>query len=254
MRFGLCTDIRNVKMVAESGFDYIDGKLNQIAAFSDEEFSSVLSLMETTPLRMERASLLYPKTMALLGREYDEKAMIRYLEKAFGRMNELSCPLVVFGSGKSRMLPEGMKWKDGFLALVSVTQLTADIAADYGIDIAIETLNRSETNMINTLTEGAALQAVVNRRNVGLLADAYHMRKEGEDMRRIILCSPLMHTHIALKEGRAFPREECAEVEEFFDALKESGYDGTMSIEGKSENVEEDSVASLKVLRNYDRR
>lgn len=254
MRFGLCTDIRNVKMVEKCGFDYIDGKLNQIAAFSDEEFSSVLSLMETTPLKMERASLLYPKTMALLGDEYDEKAMREYLEKAFKRMNELLCPLVVFGSGKSRMLPEGMKWTEGFLTLVRVTQLTADIASDYGVDIAIETLNRSETNMINTLTEGAALQAVVGRKNVGLLADAYHMRKEGEDMNKIIYCSPLMHTHIALKEGRAFPVEECAEVEEFFDMLKKSGYDGTMSIEGKSENVEEDSVKALTVLRKYDRR
>ena len=254
MRFGLCTDIRNVKMVEKCGFDYIDGKLNQIAAFSDEEFSSVLSLMETTPLKMERASLLYPKTMALLGDEYDEKTMREYLEKAFERMNELSCPLVVFGSGKSRMLPEEMKWTEGFLTLVRVTQLTADIASDYGVDIAIETLNRSETNMINTLTEGAALQAVVGRKNVGLLADAYHMRKEGEDMNKIIYCSPLMHTHIALKEGRAFPVEECAEVEEFFDMLKKSGYDGTMSIEGKSENVEEDSVKALTVLRKYDRR
>lgn len=253
MRFGLCTDIRNVKMVEGCGYDYIDGKLNQIAAFSDGEFEEVLALMKSSSLKMERASLLYPKTMALLGKDYDEKAMVGYLEKAFGRMNSLSCPLVVFGSGKSRMLPEGMKWTDGFLSLVKVTQLTADIAAKYGIDIAIETLNRSETNMINTLTEGAALQAVVAKKNVGLLADAFHMRKEGEDMSKIISCSPLMHTHIALKEGRAFPTEMSDEVEEFFAVLKTAGYDGTMSIEGKSEKVEEDSVKALEVLRKYDR-
>ncbi len=254
MRFGLCTDIRNVKMVEKCGFDYIDGKLNQIAAFSDEEFEDVLSLMAASPLGMERASLLYPKTMSLLGSGYDEEAMVGYLRKAFGRMNALSCPLVVFGSGKSRMLPEGMKWTEGFLSLVKVTQLTADIASEYGIDIAIETLNRSETNMINTLTEGAALQAVVARSNVGLLADAFHMRKEGEDMNKIVSCSPLMHTHIAIKEGRAFPTEMCQEVEEFFSVLRKAGYDGTMSIEGKSEKVEEDSVKALEVLREYDRR
>ncbi len=254
MRFGLCTDIRNVKMVEKCGYDYIDGKLNQIASFSDEEFAAVLSLMASSSLRMERASLLYPKTMALIGSLYDEKAMVEYLRKAFGRMNALSCPLVVFGSGKSRMLPEGMKWTDGFLELVKVTQLTADIASEYGISIAIETLNRSETNMINTLTEGAALQAVVNRRNVGLLADAFHMRKECEDMKKIVSCSPLMHTHIALKDGRAYPTEKSEEVEEFFAVLGKVGYDGTMSIEGKSENVEEDSVKALSVLREYDRR
>ncbi len=253
MRFGLCTDIRNVKMVESCGFDYIDGKLNQIAAFTDEEFSSVLSLMASSSLKMERASLLYPKSMALIGKDYDEKAMGEYLNAAFKRMNALSCPLVVFGSGKSRMLPREMAWRDGFLSLVHVTQLTADIASSYGIEIAIETLNRSETNMINTLTEGAALMAVVNRPNVGLLADAYHMRKEGEDMEKIIYCSPLMHTHIALKDGRAFPSQKCEEVEEFFAVLKKSGYDGTMSIEGKSDNIEEDSVRALEVLREYDR-
>ncbi len=254
MRFGLCMDIRNVKTAEKCGFDYVDGKLSQIASFSDEEFDDVLSLMKTSSLRMERASLLFPKTMELIGSGYDEKAVTSYLEKAFERMNALSCPLVVFGSGKSRMLPPSMKWTDGFLSLVKVTQLTADIASGYGIDIAIETLNRSETNMINTLTEGAALEAVVHRSNVGLLADAYHMRKEGEDMSKIISCSPLMHTHIALREDRAYPTEMCDEVEEFFDVLKKAGYDGTMSIEGKSGNTEEDSVKSLKVLREYDRR
>ncbi len=254
MRFGLCTDIRNVKMVEKCGFDYIDGKLNQIASFSDEEFDSVLSLMASSSIKMERSALLFPKTMALLGEGYSEEETVRYLEKAFERMKALECPLVVFGSGKSRMLPPGMRWTDGFTSLVSVTQLTADIASSYGVDIAIEPLNRSETNMINTLSEGAALEAVVNRKNVGLLADAFHMRKEGEDMSRIVCYSPLMHTHIALKEGRAYPTEQSREVEEFFEYLKKSGYDGTMSIEGKSDNVELDSLRALDVLREYDRR
>ena len=35
MRFGLCTDIRNVKDVQEVGFDYIEGKLNQFALWSE---------------------------------------------------------------------------------------------------------------------------------------------------------------------------------------------------------------------------
>ena len=75
MRFGLCTDIRNVREVQEAGFDYIEGKLNQFALWSEEEFEKTLELFASSSISMETCSLLLPKTMAVLGPEYDEKAM-----------------------------------------------------------------------------------------------------------------------------------------------------------------------------------
>ena len=251
MRFGLCTDIRNVREVQEAGFDYIEGKLNQFALWSEEEFEKTLDLFASSSISMETCSLLLPKTMAVLGPEYDEKALLSYLDTAFSRMDRLSCSLVVFGSGKSRNIPQGMTMQEGFLALSEVTRLIGRKAKEHGISIAIEPLNRSESNIINTLSEGAALQAVVGLDNVGLLADAYHMRKEEENMEKILLSAPLLHTHIALKEGRAYPTEKCGEVEEFFRMLKASGYNGRMSIEGKSEDWKADSVKALEVLRSY---
>ena len=106
--------------------------------------------------------------------------------------------------------------------------------------------------MINSLTEGAALALEANEPNVGLLADLYHMAKEGEDMHRIPLVSPLMHTHIALLEGRKYPVEKREEVVSFFSYLKEAGYDGRMSIEGSSDDWIKDSELSLKTLRELD--
>ena len=253
MRFGLCTDIKNVKEVEQLGFDYIDGKLNQIALLEEEEFESILKLFKNQRLRMERAALLLPKTLSVMGDAYNEKQLRDYLSVAFDRMDKLGCNLVVFGSGKSRNFPPSMRWQDAFLSLVNVTKLIGEIALEHSIEIAIEPLNREETNMINTLCEGAALQAEVNMKNVGLLADSYHMRKEGEDLKRIIYCSPLVHTHIAMKEGRRYPTEAKAEVREFFSVLKEVGYDGTMSIEAKSDDWKSDSIKALKVLRDLAR-
>ncbi|MGN1164604.1 MAG: sugar phosphate isomerase/epimerase family protein [Candidatus Ornithospirochaeta sp.] len=251
MKFGLCTDIRNVIEVQEAGFDYIEGKLNQFALWPEEEFQNALSLFDSSSIKMEAASLLLPKTMKAIGSGYDEDGLMSYLDTAFSRMDELSCSLVVFGSGKSRMLDEGERWQDGFLSLVEVTRKIGLKAKEHGISIAIEPLNRSETNMINTLSEGAALEAVVALDNVGLLADAYHMRKEEEEMERILRCSPLLHTHIALKEGRGYPVEKSEEVEEFFRVLKTAGYDGRMSIEGKSDDWKSDGRKALEVLRSY---
>ena len=83
MRFGLCTDIRNVKDVQEVGFDYIEGKLNQFALWSEEEFESVLELFSSSSIKMETTSLLLPKTMKVIGKEYNEKELLSYLDAAF---------------------------------------------------------------------------------------------------------------------------------------------------------------------------
>lgn len=250
MRFGLCTDIRNVKEVEAAGYDYIDGKLNQFALWSEEEFSSVLRLFGGSRIRMERCALLFPKSMQVIGDAYDENAMRSYLDTAFSRMDRLGCKLVVFGSGKSRNIPEGMRWQDAWKQLMKVTRTMGEIAAGHGIDVAIEPLNRAETNFINSLAEGAALQADVDLPNVGLLADAFHMWQENEDMNRIVSCAPFMHTHIALRGSRAYPTEATDEVRQFFGLLKQAGYDGTLSIEGKSDDWKNDSVKALATMRN----
>lgn len=249
MRFGLCADIRNVLEVQAAGYDYIDGKLNQFALWSQEEFDQVLELFRKADIRMERCALLFPKSMVVIGEQYDEKAMRAYLDVAFTRMNALGCDLVVFGSGKSRLVPAPMRWQDAYRQLVEVTGIVGDVASKYGIKVAIEPLNRAETNLINSLAEGAALQADVNLPNVGLLADAYHMWQENEDMSRILTCAPFMHTHIAMKGTRFYPTEATDEVKEFFGLLRQSGYDGTMSIEGKSDDWKADSAKALEVMR-----
>lgn len=249
MRFGLCADIRNVLEVQDAGYDFIDGKLNQIALWSREEFDQTLELFKKARIKMERCSLLFPKSMVIIGRQYEEKAMRDYLEVAFSRMNALCCDMVVFGSGKSRFVPEGMSWQCAYTQLVEVTKLIGKIASSFNIKVAIEPLNRAETNLINSLAEGAALQADVKLPNVGLIADSYHMWQEGEDMGRILTCAPFMHTHIAMKGTRFYPVEATDEVRQFFSLLKESGYDGTMSIEGKSDDWKADSVRALEVMR-----
>ncbi|MBQ0070895.1 MAG: TIM barrel protein [Spirochaetales bacterium] len=251
IRLGLCADVRNIKEIEELGFDFVDGKLSQVAALSDEEFEEVMKIVSSASIKVEKMAILLPKTMSVIGEKYNEEEMIAYLEGAFSRMKRLGADVISFGSGKSRMIPEGMNYQTAFAQLVHVTTVIATVAAKYGIKVAIEPLNRNETNLINTLAEGAALQAMVNMENVGLLADAYHMQVESENMKKLVFCSPLMHTHIALKDGRKYPTENLPEVEEFFTLLKEAGYDGTLSIEGKSEDWKVDSVKALSVMRAY---
>ncbi|HPZ16493.1 MAG TPA: sugar phosphate isomerase/epimerase family protein [Sphaerochaeta sp.] len=250
MRFGLCTDVRNIGEVAALGFDYLEAKLNQVALLEEAEFEAICREVEKAPIRVERCCLLLPKSMSVIGASYDEEALTAYLETAFSRMKRLGADLVVFGSGKSRAFGPELSYQEAFTQLVGVTRLIGEVAARHGVTIAIEPLNRKETNLINTLGEGAALQAAVNLPNVGLLADAYHLRSECEPLSRIGETAPLMHTHIALLEGRRYPTEASDEVAEFFASLKAASYDGTMSIEGSSDDYQGDGKKALAVLRS----
>ncbi len=254
MRFGICVDIKKIKEVERLGYDYAEGRLNAIAAMSEEEFSSVLEEVSSSSIAVEAFSLLFPKDMKLIGPgAVSEEGLVDYLELAFSRMDAFGAKIVVFGSGKSRFVPEGMRWQDAYKALVSITRIIGKVAEKHGITVAIEPLNKGETNLINSLTEGAALQADVGMESIALLADLYHMWKEGEEISRISLVSPLAHAHIAVLEGRGYPTEPEEKVVSFITELEKAGYNGRISIEGSSNDWENDSLKSLKMLRSIGR-
>jgi sugar phosphate isomerase/epimerase len=133
---------------------------------------------------------------------------------------------------------------------VKVVRIMGEIAEKHGVTVAIEPLNRSETNCVNSVIEGAMLEAAVNLPSVGLLADLYHILREREPVENVAIAKDLKHTHIARLEGRAFPTAADEDIRAFFAALKKAGYTGTMSVEGNAVDLEQDAAAALKVLRS----
>ncbi len=251
MRIGICTDLKNVKRAAELGYDYVEVKLSAAVNMDATEFEALAKEADEAPIHVEKACILLPKTMRVIGPEYDEKALDEYLEKAFQRMKRLGADTVSFGSGKCRAVPEGMDAEEGFKSLVAVTRHIGDVASRYSIRIAVEPLNRGETNLVTTVKDGDRLVREVAHPWVGLLADAFHMRKEEEPMSVIASVVPLWHAHIATKDGRGFPTVS-EETKEFMDALAASGYKGDLSIEAAGTwNWEECSTEALKSLRTY---
>ena len=251
MRFGICVDASKAGECQSLGFDYAECKINSLAAMAEDEFQSLCNQLDRLEIRVEAGSLLFPKTMDL--NTVSDEELEEYLEKAFSRMERIGAEVAVVGSGKSRYVPEGAVFKSVFRRLVDQTRKAGEIASRHNVRIAIEPLNLSETNLINSLKEGAMLECAASSDSVGLLADLYHMRKEGESMDEIVKCSPLIHAHIAVLEKRGFPVEMTDEVSSFFKALKSAGYDGRMSIEGKADDWKSASIASLKTLRALDK-
>ena len=250
MRFGLCTGPENLELAGRLGFDYIECAVTAVESMSDSEFDDFYERVSKSPIKPECFNVLFPGTMRLIGPEADYGKISEYLVKAFDRVKTLGGRLVVFGSGRSRAFPFSMPYCDAFRELIGKTRLIGENAAKHGLSIAIEPLNTEETNCVNSVREGAMLEAAASHDSVGLLADLYHILKENEPLANIVSANRFIHTHIARLDGRAFPTVCDKDVEAFISTLKQIGYNGTMSIEGKADDLEADADAALKILRN----
>ena len=179
--------------------------------------------------------------------------METYLEKAMAMIADLHGKVVVFGSGKCRTCPPEVKYLDAYENLVKACRLTGEIAGRYGIRAVIEPLSRKETNLVCTVAEGALLQRDVANENVGLLADYFHICANHDDLNSIAVIKDFGHIHIASGNGRRYPLPGDGEnYGELFAALHTAGYNGRMSIEGKTENIEQDGAAALAYLKQLE--
>ncbi len=248
MKIGFCAKLDRMDEVAAAGFDYIEPPVSAAAAWTEEEFEKYLEIVKNASIPALSFNVLFPGEIALFAPNAEEQ-IARYLHGAFARVQKLGGRMVVFGSGRSRKRPEGLPYGAAFRRLVEITRLIGDIAGQYGITIAIEPLNRGETNMINSVAEGACLAAAADHPQVKLLADYYHIAMEGhapEDLARV---GGIAHCHIATEEGRRAPQEAEEGFKTLFAAMKQTGYDGLISVEGKADDLSKEGPTSVRLLK-----
>jgi sugar phosphate isomerase/epimerase len=106
------------------------------------------------------------------------------------------------------------------------------VAAEAGVTLSLESLNRKETNFINSLAEAVAIVDAVAHPAFRLQADVYHMLQEDEPPRAILDAGArIVHVHVAQKGTRMAPLPGGSDFRPYFAALKKIGYRGRVSIE-----------------------
>ncbi len=137
------------------------------------------------------------------------------------------------------------KWSIEYL------QLAGEYAAQAGIQLAPEALNRFECYLINTMADMKAHLDQVNHPNVGAIYDTHHANIEEKSQREAILTIQpyLNHVHIS-ENDRGTPGKGQINWSEVFTALKEVNYDGWVTIEAFSRAIPEFSNA-INVWREF---
>ncbi len=248
MKIGFCGKMDRAAEIAAAGFAYMELPVSALAEWTEEELAAHESTLKELKLPVPSFNVLFPGTIALLGKDSRDQEIRDYLRLVFPRVQRLGGKTVVFGSGRSRMRPESMSCDEAFRRLTEVTRLIGEEAEKFGLTIVIEPLNRGETNTINSVGEGACLRAAVNHPAVALLGDFYHIALEGEPPADLLRLGGISHCHIATKEGRRIPLQEEPGFREMFAAMKKTNYAGNISVEGRADNLAEEGPVSIRLL------
>ena len=262
MKIGCCVNmvavdaakigIDRIETLAALGYDYVELPLAQVMDLDENGFEQLVGRVKASGIECLACNNFFPPTLRLTGPEQTGRdALVRYITVALSRAELLGASNIVFGSAGAKNIPPGFKYRAAWNQIVEVLRLIDELIKNREIHVAIEPLNRRESNMILTATEGLMLATEVARPHIRLLVDYYHMMLEGESTGVIGQASGyLRHIHIANPAGRIWPRTgDGAEYAVFIRALKAAGYSGGISIEAFSNSFESDAKAALTFMR-----
>lgn len=167
------------------------------------------------------------------------------LHRATGKQYIIDCIKIAsqFGSpiftgplysavGKTRMVSEVQKKQERDWCVENLSEVS-QVAADYGILLGLEPLNRFETDMVNTADQALSIIQEVGHPNLKFALDTFHANIEekniGQTIRRI---GKDLLLHVQGNESdRGTPGTGHLEWTEIRDALNEIDYDGAIVIE-----------------------
>lgn len=107
-----------------------------------------------------------------------------------------------------------------------------DYADRYGVTLVIEPVNRYELNFINTISEADGICRRINRSNIGIMPDLFHMNIEESD-----ICSSLYDNRSFIKyihfadSNRFAPGMGHLDFDAIMNTLFTIGYNGWISLE-----------------------
>lgn len=241
MRYGISLpikDLSKIKILKTAGFDYMETMLAGLYAASPDKIAEFTETMNENKIKCEAVNVFFPGDMALVGDNADFAKVQDYVGEACEKTKSVGFKIAVFGSGRSRHCPEGFPKERAIEQIIKLMrEILVPAAEKYNFILAVEELHKGESNTINSLSEAEEIAKQVSHKNVKVLADLYHMAKEGETLAALKDADMLAHCHIASPAERLYPQssdtpENIAACKRFFADLLAVGYDGRMSIEG----------------------
>jgi D-psicose/D-tagatose/L-ribulose 3-epimerase len=177
----------------------------------------------------------------LRGSKSDQEAAMEYMKRLLDVMAEVGTPVLAgplySAVGRAEPTEKNEYTKQWNMVVAHLKDLSA-YAGDRNIKLAIEPLNRYETDFINTSKQVMELVNDIDHEAAGVLLDSYHMNIEEKDSANAIRGAgkKLFHFH-ACGCDRGTPGNDHIDWTSIVSALKETGYDRSVVIESFTTDV-----------------
>ncbi|UNK71260.1 sugar phosphate isomerase/epimerase family protein [Microbacterium sp. H1-D42] len=238
-----------VEKTAEAGFDLIEFPLMDPFSFDVEAAKAALAdhgLAVSASLGLSDATDVTSADPAVVAA--GEALLIRAVDVLAELGGTHFCG-VIYSAMKKYMLPATPAGLESSRQAIS---RVADHAATRGVQVSLEVVNRYETNVLNTARQALEHLALIDRPNLGIHLDTYHMNIEESDMVAPVLdaAPALRYVHIG-ESHRGYLGTGTVDFDGFFKALGRIGYEGPIVFESfSSAVVAEDLSRMLGIWRN----
>lgn len=230
-------------LIKEKGFDGIEFPLFRLDGFNA---AAVRRDTEATGLECTVASAFLQGLSPISGDAGIRARALQHLKDLIAAAAEAGARVfcgpmyspVGYLPGRRRTADEWTWAVEGFQAL-------GDTLAAHQMTLAIEPLNRFETYFLNTAADAALLCDQVAHPNIGILFDTFHANIEEKDIAAGIrtVGRHLRHVHTC-ENDRGIPGSGHVEWPGVFQALRDAGYDGWLTIESFGFNIGDISAAA----------
>ncbi len=250
MKIGCCGSTDMGVAVKAAGYDYLECAGTSLLGDQDETaFAPVLAAYRALPLPVPVFNVFLPRDLKIVGPSVDHARVNAYLKRSIERVQRLGGSIIIFGSAGARNIPEGYAHDAAMKQLMEFLHGVADVADGSGVTVSIESLNRGENNVINSVAEACELARQVARPSISAMADLYHMVLENEPLSHLVeYASWIKHIHVA-DTGRLAPGTGQYPYAEFSRLLRKIGYDDRVSVECQWSDFAAQATPALRYLR-----
>ena len=238
-----------LKTLSDAGCDFFEFGVGMLCPESPkslfEEFKDIVS---DYSLQAECFNSFIPADLRVTGPDVDKARLDSYLAAATERAAELGGEIIVFGSGGARQVPEGFSRTRAHDQILEFLETAANYARRHELIIAIEPLNRSETNVINSIAEAVQFADELMQPEVQVLVDFYHQMLEAEAFDEIVSAGErIVHVHVA-DTDRLYPGSGRYDYQRFAKSLADAGYNKRVSVECNFRDFDKEVPQSIQFL------
>lgn len=243
MKFSMCTAVYGmndlhdtIRRAAEIGFDAVEiTAAKHLPVESSKAYrEQVRSWIEDAGIACSALHYIFDGSVKLATADPEENAKCAaYLCKVVDVAADVGAKTVIVGSGgTTRSFDEGADRVEGAKAMAKVLRQVGDYAAERDVYLAVEAINRYETNFLNTMQEATEFVEMVNHPYVRTMADTYHMNIEEVDPVASVkkYGYALQNLHLA-DSNRHAPGTGHFDFKAIAEALNEIGFDKYCSFE-----------------------